>query len=168
MANALSVLASCLMVAAAAASPSVQETDFSGYWAHDAAASRVETADALAGLAGGGAPANLFVSQARNGSLVLSSQRNPSQPRGYRIGGESTVPAPGDEGGEMTVVTAWDGTSLVSEGSVDTEAGTLRIRERMSLQDDGGTLILEATVINAAGEATNHLVYRRWPDPGQR
>ncbi len=141
--------------------PLFQQTDFSGYWAHDAAASRVETSAALAGLGGGGAPENLLISQARNGTLIISSRHNPSAPRVYQIEGESLVPAPGEQGGMMTVSTRWQGSALVTEGSLDTTGGTLRVREMISLADDGDTLVLEATVATVEGEASNRLVYRR-------
>jgi hypothetical protein len=154
-----------LLVAVAAAVPSFQETDFSGYWVHDVDASRIETAEVLSGLGGGGAPENLFVSQARDGSLVVSSDNNPSQSRAYRIGGESTVPAPGEQGGGMSVSTRREGSALVNEGSVETPDGAFRVRERLSLQDDGNTLVLEATLVNAVGEMTNRLVYRRRQAP---
>ena len=145
-----------------------QETDFSGYWAHDVEASRIETTEALAGLAEAGAPESLFISQARNGVLVISSRHNPSQPRVYRIGGDSMVPAPGEQGGAMAISTGWQAGTLVSEGSVAAGEGKLRIREVLSLSDDGSTLVLEATLTNGADELSNRLVYRRWPESRQR
>ena len=102
-----------------------------------------------------------MISQARNGSLIISSRHNPSAPRAYQIEGESPVPAPGEQGGMMTVSTRWQGSALVNEGSLETTGGTLRVREVISLADDGDTLVLEATVATAEGEASNRLVYRR-------
>jgi hypothetical protein len=142
--------------------PLSQETDFSGYWAQDDDASLVETTETLAGLAGGGAPEDIFVSQARDGTLVISSRHNPSQPRVYSIGGDSLVPAPGEQGGTMRLTTRWRDGALVSEGSVATGGDTLRVSEILSLSDDGNTLVLEATMSSAAGEVSNRLVYRRW------
>lgn len=142
----------------------LQETDFSGYWAHDVDASRIETVDTLAGLAGGGAPESLLISQARNGVLVISSRHNPSQPRVYRIGGDSMVPAPGEQGGAMTISTRRQEGTLVSEGSVATGDGTLRVHEILSLSDDVRTLVLEATLTTGADVLSNRLVYRRWPE----
>ncbi len=141
--------------------PLFQQTNFSGYWARDAAASRVETTAALTGLGGGGAPENLLISQARNGTLIISSRHNPSAPRVYQIAGESLVPAPGEQGGMMKVSTRWQGNALLTEGSLETTKGTLRVREMISLAEDGDTLILEATVTTVEGEASNRLVYRR-------
>jgi hypothetical protein len=142
-----------------------QETDFSGYWARDGDASRVETSETLAGLGGGGAPEDLFVSQALNGTLVVSSRHNPSQARVYRISGDSVVPAPGEQGGTMQVTTRWQEGMLVSEGSVASGRDTLHVREVFSLIDDGSTLVLELSLTSSAGGASNRLVYRRWPRP---
>ena len=159
------VINAALVIGEARAGASLfQETDFSGYWALDTEASSVETAETLAGLAGGGAPENIFVSQARNGTLVISSQHNPSQPRVYSIDDDSLVPAPGEQGGSMQVTTRWQDRALVSEGSVVSDADTLRVREVLSLSDDGDTLMLEATIASAAGEVSNRLVYRRWAE----
>jgi hypothetical protein len=141
--------------------PPSQGTDFSGYWAHDAAASRVATSEVLAGLGGGGTPENLLISQARNGTLIISSRHNPSAPRVYQIEGESLVPAPGEQGGMMTVSTRWQGGALVTVGSSETTGGTLQVREVIWLADDGDTLVLEATLTTGESDATNHLVYRR-------
>jgi hypothetical protein len=141
--------------------PLLQQTDFSGYWAHDAAASRIETSAVLAGLGGGGAPEDLLISQARNGTLIISSRHNPSQARAYRIEGDSLVAAPGEQGGMMTVSTRWQGSALATEGSLETGGSTLRVRELISLADDLDTMVLEATVVTAEGEASNRLVYRR-------
>ena len=144
-----------------AALPLLQQTDFSGYWAHDAAASRVESSAVLAGLAGGGAPENLLISQARNGTLVIESRHNPSQARVYRIGGDSEVLAPGEQGGMMMVSTRWQESALATEGSREAGGGMLRVRELISLTDGGETLVLEATIATPEGEASNRLVYRR-------
>lgn len=145
----------------------LQVTDFSGYWARDIDASRVETSEVLAGLGGGGAPERLFVSQARNGTLIISSGHNPSAARAYLIGGETRVTAPGVQGGTMTLTTRRQGDFLVSEGQVTHDDGVVRVREVLSLTGDGDTLIIEATITGAAAEVSNRLVYRRW-DPSRQ
>lgn len=135
--------------------------DFSGTWSLDREASRITTAAGLAGLGGGGAPDNLYITQARNGALILSSRVNGAQPRAYRILGENAVPAPGDDGGRFVVRTRWSGETLVSEGSGRADGEMVQLREVMSLSSDRRTLTLEVTTTTGGNAETNHLIYEK-------
>ncbi len=134
--------------------------DFSGTWRLDREASQITTAAGLAGLGGGGAPDNLYITQAANGALILSSRVNGAQPRAYQILGEHEVPAPGDEGGRLLVRTRWRGESLVSEGGGST-GESIQITEVMALSGDGRTLTLETNTTTGDDVETNRLTYRK-------
>ncbi len=137
-----------------------ERPNFSGTWRLDAEASDVTSPDGLAGL-GAPAPENLYITQARNGALILSSRVNGAQPRNYVIGGENPLPAPGGEDARMTMSSRWEGLNLVNEGSGEVAGDPLVVREVMSLSPDGQTLRLEITTTVAGTEATNTLVYIR-------
>lgn len=137
-----------------------ERPNFSGTWRLDAEASDVTSPDGLAGL-GAPAPENLYITQARNGALILSSRVNGAQPRNYIIGGENPLPAPGGEDARMTMSSRWEGRNLVNEGSGEVAGDPLVVREVMSLSPDGRTLRLEITTTVAGTEATNTLVYIR-------
>lgn len=134
--------------------------NFSGTWRLDVEASDVTSPDGLAGL-GGAAPENLYITQARNGALILSSRVNGAQPRTYIIGGENPLPAPGGEAARMTMSSRWEGSTLVSEGSGEFEGSSLVVREVMSLSPDGRTLRLEVTTTLAGAGSTNTLIYSK-------
>ena len=139
---------------------SQEKPDFSGTWILDRDASQITTAEGLAGLGGSGAPENLYITQAANGSMVISSEVNAAQPRAYQLDSQSTVPAA--EGATMTVRSRWDGSVLVTEGSHDLgDGGSIGVREVLSLSADGQTLTLEVTTTTPSGNGTNSLVYRR-------
>ena len=137
-----------------------ERPNFSGTWRLDAEASDVTSPDGLAGL-GGAAPENLYITQARNGALILSSRVNGAQPRNYIIGGENPLPAPGGEAARMTMSSRWQGLILVNEGSGEVEGDPLVVREAMSLSPDGRTLRLEVTTTLAGAGSTNTLIYRK-------
>ena len=137
-----------------------ERPNFSGTWRLDAEASQVASPVGLAGL-GGPAPENLYITQARNGALILSSRVNGAQPRNYIIGGENPLPAPGGEAERMTMSSRWEGRNLVNEGIGEVAGDSLVVREVMSLSPDGRTLRLEITATVAGTEATNTLVYIR-------
>lgn len=137
-----------------------ERPNFSGTWRLDAEASDVTSPDGLAGL-GGAAPENLYITQARNGALILSSRVNGAQPRNYIIGGENPLPAPGGEAARMTMSSRWEGSNLVNEGSGEVGGSSLVVREVMSLSPDGRTLELEVTTTLAGAGSTNTLIYRK-------
>ncbi len=137
-----------------------ERPNFSGTWRLDTEASEVASPNGLAGL-GGAAPENLYITQARNGALILSSRVNGAQPRNYIIGGENPLPAPGGEAARMTMSSRWEGSKLVNEGSGEVEGDPLVVHEVISLSPDGRTLRLEITTTVAGTEATNTLIYIR-------
>ena len=152
------VLAIALAINVVGASGFAQRIDFSGTWRLDREASTIITAEGLAGL-GEPAPADLHLTHAANGGLIISSRVNGAQPRAYLVEGGSTVPAPG--GGTMLVATRWRNGALVSEGSARVDGNTVGIREVMTLSADGRTLTLEVTTTSPSGAETNTLVYRK-------
>lgn len=151
----------CLLAGlVAVAGTAAQRASFSGTWQLDAAASEIVADQGLAGL-GSAAPEWLHITHARNGALILSSRVNGAQPRFYMIGGANELPAPGGEDARMTVVTRWEGDSLLSTGSGEHEGMPLQIRELMSISADGGTLRLEVTTALGDTSTTNRLVYAK-------
>ena len=135
--------------------------DFSGTWRLDREASQITTAAGLAGLGGNGSPDNLYITQAGNGALILSSRVNGAQPRAYQVLGENRVPAPGAEDGRILVRTRWRGETLVSEGGGRADGENVQIREVMSLSSNGRTMTLEVTTTRGGGAETNRLIYRK-------
>ena len=137
--------------------------DFSGIWLLDRDASEIGTTAALAGLGDGGAPLMLFVTLAANGTLLLSSQDNPTQARAYAIGGESPVPVLADDGepNTMTIASRWVDSRLVNEGSHQRGVTVIDVREVMSLGDEAQTLCIEVTIDGLPSQGTSRLLYRR-------
>jgi len=138
----------------------VELPNFSGTWRLDVAASEITSSEGLAGL-GAAAPENLYITQARNGALILSSRVNGAQPRNYIIGGNNSLPAPGGEDARMIVNSRWEGSNLVNEGSGEVAGNSLVVREVISLGPDGQLLRLEVTTTVAGTEVTNILVYNK-------
>ncbi|HJO03495.1 MAG TPA: PQQ-binding-like beta-propeller repeat protein [Acidobacteriota bacterium] len=137
--------------------------DLSGIWELDRDGSHIGTPAALAGLGDGGAPRVLFVTQAVNGTLLLSSEDNPTQARAYAIGGESPVPILADDGepNTMTIASRWEDGQLVSEGRHQRGVTVIDVREVMSLSDDMQTLTVQVTIEGLPAAGTSRLVYRR-------
>ncbi len=137
--------------------------NLSGIWQLDRDASQIGTTAALAGLGDGGAPLTLFVTQAANGTLLLSSEDNPTQARAYAIGGESPVPILADDGepNTMTIASRWDDGRLVNEGRHQRGVTVIDVREVMSLSADGQTLIIEVEIDGSPLQGTSRLLYRR-------
>ncbi len=137
--------------------------DLSGIWELDRAASEIGTTAALAGLGDAGAPLVLFVTQAANGTLLLSSQDNPTQARAYAIGGESPVPILADDGepNTMTIASRWDGGELVNEGTHQRGVTVIQVREVMTLSDDTQVMTIEVRIEGLPSQGASRLVYRR-------
>ncbi len=146
----------------AATSDDIQP-DLSGIWQLDRDASQMGTTAALAGLGDGGAPLMLFVTQAANGTLLLSSQDNPTQARAYAIGGESSVPVRADDGepNTMTIASRWEGDQLVNEGTYQRGVTVIQVREVMSLSVDAQAMTIAVTIEGLSSQGTSRLVYRR-------
>ena len=157
----LFVAASPVVALAGQVQKPIERPDFSGTWVLDREASEITTDLALAGLGGAGAPANLYITQAANGALILSSRANGAQPRQYAIEGWSMVPAPGDAGGTMMVTSRWNGQRLETSGSAQVAGLAVTMREVMSLADRGRELRLEVTLTTRDGSLTTRLVYEK-------
>ncbi len=134
--------------------------DFSGTWRLDVAQSEITSSEGLAGL-GAAAPENLYITQALNGALILSSRTNGAQPRNYIIGGDNLLPAPGGEDARMLISSRWNGINLVNEGSGEAEGKLVVVREMFSLSSDGQLLQLEVTTAVAGTEVTNIIIYNK-------
>lgn len=164
---AIAILALGLVAAAAAA----QESDLSGTWKLDRSASTIDAAVALAGLGGNaGIPGTLYVTQARNGTVIVGSDMNTSHARTYRAG--RSHPAPLADGGEIEMTAQWARGSLVAEGLAEDRG--IAIREAFTLAPEAGALRVEITVTTKDGEAWSRLVYvaataespcQEWPTP---
>lgn len=138
-----------------------QGPDVSGTWVLDRERSRIAAPVGLDGLGASGAPDHLYVTHAANGTVILSSDVNGAQPRVYRVGGQSTVPAGADD--SLLVTTRVEDGRLVTEARRSSPSGEAApaVHEVMWVDAEGGTLTLEVTSEDARGEHTNVLVFRR-------
>jgi len=149
--------------------------DLSGTWRLDPSRSRISETSGLAGLAKAGAPETLYITQPRNGTLVVESSMNESHARLYRPGGTTSTPVTVGQTGSITMTSRWDGRSLVGEGTREfTALPVARIKEVLSASADGRTLTVEVASSAAGVESSSTLVYSRtqsvgpcetWPTP---
>lgn len=144
-----------------------QQVDFNGAWRLDQSASQITTGDGLEGL-GSHAPANLYISQQRNRSVIISSRVPGSQPRAYRMGGSTWVPAPRPSTGKFLISSRARGLSMISEGSGEVEGEIVTVREVLTMDPSGSKLTLEVTTTRSWGPETNKLVYIRTGGGGSR
>ena len=154
-----------------ATSAAAQHPDLSGTWKLDRAASRIDPTVPYSGLGGNaGIPASLYVTQARNGTLIIGSDMNTSHARTYKPG--TATAAPLAEGGTAAMASRWDGETLISQGR--DAATSTALREALRLASDGETLQVDLAITNAEGEHQSRLVYIRaarespckeWPTP---
>jgi hypothetical protein len=167
--------AAVLLCAAATLSAQAPTPNLAGTWRLDEARSKVVATAGIIGLISAGAPKTLHITQPANGSLVVESQINEAHVRIYKPGRETSTPA--GQGGTVTMMSKWEGKSLVSDGALKAPNGdTTAIREVVSLSADGKVLTLEVTT-SAAEKASSTLVYTKitdvgpcetWPTPCKR
>ena len=147
-----------------------QTPDLSGTWKLNEEASTVDPAVAYAGLGGNaGVPVTVYVTQAKNGTVIVGSDMNTSRARPYRPGGESQEPL---GNGKITMTSRWEAGTLVSEGR-DGESGST-LREMLSMSPNGESLRVEISVTSDDGTSSSTLVYdqatresacEEWPTP---
>ena len=156
----IAIAASVLCSYIASASVSGQTPDFSGTWKLDVNRSQITTAP-LQGEGDGGPADTLHITHAANGTLIVGNEVNAGQAWSYRPGGESTIPF--GERDKMTVMSRWEGSRFVSEGSRESEGreSASGVREVRSLSADGQTFTVEITIRKQEEENTNTLVYRK-------
>ena len=164
-----------LMTIAFGTTLSAQAPDFSGTWQLDETRSKVIATAGIIGLIPAGAPKTLHITQPANGTVVIESQINEAHVRIYKPGRETSTPA--GQGGAVSMITKWEGKSLVSEGALKAPNGdTTAIREVVSISADGKVLTMEVTT-SAAEKASSTLVYTKitdvgpcetWPTPCKR
>ena len=161
----------CIGVAALAAVAAGAETpDLSGTWKLEEDASTIDPAVAYAGLGGNaGVPVTVYVTQAKNGTVIVGSDMNTSHARTYRPGGESRAPL---GNGNIAMTSRWDAGTLVSEGR-DVESGNA-LREVLSLSASGESLRVEISITTNDETSSSTLVYDQatrespcedWPTP---
>lgn len=145
-----------------------QTPDFGGTWQLDDARSQVSVDAPLAGLIGAGAPGTLHITAPANGTLVVESEINESHSRLYVPGTHTTTPIFLGDAGTITMMTRWDGPTLVSEGVRESSSagGEIRVKETYALDADGQTLELDITISNADGPSSSKLRYTRIDDVG--
>lgn len=155
------------LLLAFSATAGAQLPDFNGAWRLDESASEITTGDGLAGL-GTHAPPNLYITQRRDGSIIIASRLSGSEPRAYRIGGETWVepPPPGER--EFVIRSRVRGPSLISEGSGEVGGEIVTVREVLTMSRTGDSISLEVTTTRSFGPETNKLVYTRAGGGGAR
>jgi hypothetical protein len=150
----------------------IQAVDLSGTWQLDATRSRHTEAVALIGLVKTGAPATLHVTHAANGTVIVESHINESLSRMYKPGGRTATPVVPN--GTITMTSRWDGRALVGEGTFESTAGSVGVRESLAVGADGQTLTIDVTTSGSADTRGVTLVYTRiksvgscrtWPTP---
>lgn len=144
-----------------------QQVDFNGTWRLDERASQITTGDGLEGL-GHHAPQSLYITQRRNGSVLISSRLPGSQPRAYQINGTTWVPAPRPSTGKFAMSSRVRGLSMVSEASGEVEGEMVTVREVLTMDRSGSKITLEVTTNRSWGPETNKLVYTRVGGGGSR
>lgn len=156
------ILATALttLALAAAAHAQAQRPDFNGTWRLDKQASRITTGEGLAGL-GSPAPEMLYITQRRNGQLILSSRLPGSEPRSYLVGGNTLVPAPRPSTGKFAMSSRFRGLSIVNEATGEVDGETVSVREVLTMDPRGRMITLEVTTTRSWGPETNTLVYNR-------
>jgi outer membrane protein assembly factor BamB len=158
--------------AAASATP---RPTFAGTWRLDKDRSRIVDGAGLAGLIGAGAPPMLHVTQPANGTLLIESPVNEGHVRMYRPGATTTTSAA--QTGTITMTSKWNGSALVSEGTLALSTGaTSGVKETLAVSADGNVLSVDV-VAAATPEAASALKYTRikdvgacesWPTPCKR
>jgi len=141
----------CLLCAG---TPFAQRPDFSGMWTLDAAASEFSH-PAFSGGRGGADVGRLFITHAKNGTLVVGAETNASRAWSYTPGRELAIPVGRDT--TMMAVSRWEGTQLVAEG----RQGDMQMYEVMSLSPNGEILTIEVTTTTPAGQTMHRLVYTK-------
>jgi outer membrane protein assembly factor BamB len=142
----------------------------SGTWTLDSPRD-AQAGQTLAGVSAAGAPPQLFVTQAANGTVVIESAVNGSQARYYRPGHETTTATL--QGGTITMRSTWAGRALVADGVIRLNAGGVSpVKERFEVSPDGQVLTVEV-----GAESSQHWRYVRlrdmgpcetWPTPCKR
>ena len=162
------VLFGVLLVLAQSTAP-----DVSGTWKLDVKRSRVSAEPGWPGLIGSGAPERIHITQAANGTLVIESEINESHARIYKPGGSSSTPVA--QTSTITMTSSWEARTLTSEGNLVPPSGALvRVKEVITLGDDGRTLTVQISAMGPQGTNDSTLVYARtegvepcenWPTP---
>ena len=144
--------------------------DLSGTWKLDEGASTIDPGVVFTGLGGhAGVPRTLYVTHARNGTVIVGSDMNTSHARTYEPGAASRAPLGGEA---ATMTTFWDGATLMAEGlDIASQNG---LRESLTRSKDGTTLVVEIVVTTDTGTSSSTLIYEastaeppcvEWPTP---
>lgn len=131
-----------------------QRPDFSGMWTLDRDASEFNP-PAFSGGRGGADIGRLFITHAKNGTLVIGAETNASKAWSYTPGRELSIPVGRDT--TMMVASRWEGTQIVVEG----RQGDMQMREVMSLSLNAEILTIEVTTTTPEGHTMNRLVYTK-------
>lgn len=131
-----------------------QRPDFSGMWTLDREASEFSP-PAFSGGRGGANVGRLFITHAKNGTLVIGAETNASKAWSYTPGRELSIPVGRDT--TMMATSRWEGDRLEVEG----RQGDMQMHEVMSLSPDGGILTIEVTTTTPEGQTLNRLVYTK-------
>ena len=131
-----------------------QQPDFSGMWTLDRGASEFSP-PAFSGGRGGADIGRLFITHAKNGTLVIGAETNASKAWSYTPGRELSIPVGRDT--TMMAASRWEGAQIVVEG----RQGNMQMREVMSLSPNAGTLTIEVTTTTPEDQMMNRLVYTK-------
>ena len=131
-----------------------QLPNFSGMWTLDQTASDF-TEPGFSGGRGGPDVERLFITHAKNGTLVIGAETNASKAWSYTPGLELSIPVGRDT--TMMVTSRWEENRLVAEG----RQGDMVMHEVMSLSSNGDVLTILVTTTTAEGDTVNRLVYTK-------
>ena len=109
----------------------------------------------FSGGRGGADTGRLFITHAKNGTLVIGAETNASKAWSYTPGRELSIPVSRDT--TMMAASRWEGAQIVVEG----RQGDMQMREVMSLSPNGGVLTIEDATTTPEGQTMNRLVYTK-------
>jgi hypothetical protein len=150
-----------LWLLAPAAGGLAQPVDLSGTWRLDEGASAIATGTTFVGLGGSaGVPVTLYVTQARNGTIVIGSDVNTSHARTYVPGAESVTPL---GAGEVRVRSRWVENERALEAEGRESASAEPLRERLELAGDTLLVTIDRRAQRESDEVpgVSVLLYRR-------
>jgi len=139
---------------------SAQTPDFSGSWELDREASQINTLDGLTSF-NNHAPDRLYITQTRDGNLIMATREPGAQPRTYVFGGETWLPAPDDPNQKMMMQSRVRGLSLVTQGYTRVDGQTISLQEILAINQYGTILTLRVTTSRGDESETNNLIYKR-------
>jgi hypothetical protein len=165
------VMFAAAMAIAQTATP-VRPPDLSGTWSLYETRSSHTGMTVLIGLVKISVPTTIHVTHAANGTVIVESHINESQSRMYKPGAKSATPVVPN--GTIAMTAKWEARTLVAQGTFESVAGSVAVREAFAIAADGRTLTVDVSIGAGSEKRDATLVYTRlksvgscktWPTP---